>query len=61
MGKDSKGHGSNPRGTSAVAARNQRMFDMFDRAKVLKAQAAEQRAGLLQLDLVEMLQDPADE
>lgn len=33
MAKDAKGHGSEKRGVSAVQARNDRMFDMFARAK----------------------------
>jgi hypothetical protein len=33
MSKDARGHGSNGRGVSAVQARNDRMFAMFDRAK----------------------------
>lgn len=33
MAKDRGGHGSEKRGVSAVQARNDRMFAMFDRAK----------------------------
>lgn len=33
MAKDRFGHGSNGRGVSAVQARNDRMFAMFDRAR----------------------------